>query len=203
MNIYSIYKITNKINGKIYIGFSKNPRRRWQNHLRESASGSNFHLHNALRKYNKNNFKLEVIYQGKEENYILNIMEPYFIEEYNTFLGEGYNMTPGGEKPPDPTGKPRSFKTRKKISVTRIKKGIKPTHNCIEASIRSNIGRPAWFGDLFPKEIHKKSWKTRKLFNKYIKEKKFKELWNLNLTKIQRKNLSIRFRKIGINYSKF
>lgn len=54
-----IYKITNKINGKIYIGQSINIERRWKEHIFDNRKNSLIHL--AIIKYGKENFSFEVI----------------------------------------------------------------------------------------------------------------------------------------------
>lgn len=95
-----IYKITNLINGKLYIGQTKNIKNRWHEHCLESASNrKNQILYNAMRKYGINNFKIEII-EGPVKDY--NEREKYWISYYNTYLDrtKGYNMTPGGEDPP-------------------------------------------------------------------------------------------------------
>lgn len=101
MTIYSIYKITNLINNKIYIGFSKNPAYRYKTHLKNMKNKNgkcyNYILYCAFRKYSPENFLLEIIYQSKDKEHTLKIMEPYFIKEYNSFGKNGYNMTSGGE----------------------------------------------------------------------------------------------------------
>jgi group I intron endonuclease len=58
-----IYKITNKVNGKFYIGSSKNIKERWKQHRSDLKSGShsNPHLQNSYNKYGKKNFKFEII----------------------------------------------------------------------------------------------------------------------------------------------
>lgn len=98
MHIYSIYKATNTINGKIYIGFTKNGLRRARSHI-YSRKTNNF-FHNAIRKYGPENFSWEIIYQSKDLNHTLNTMESYFICEYNSFIdfknSNGYNLTIGG-----------------------------------------------------------------------------------------------------------
>lgn len=88
-----IYKITNKINGKIYIGQSKNPKQRFNQHIKEKRNSS---IHNAIKKYGKNNFIFEII-EGPIENY--NEREIYWIKYYNSYK-LGYNNTLGGDEPP-------------------------------------------------------------------------------------------------------
>jgi len=105
MNIYSIYKATNKITGKIYIGFDSNWPKRKKRHLSDSfnntSRGYNDVFHKAIRKYGKDSFEWEIIYQSLDGEYCKNIMEKHFISEYNSFINEknsnGYNMTLGGD----------------------------------------------------------------------------------------------------------
>jgi hypothetical protein len=96
MNIYSIYKTTNTINGKCYIGFDSNWPNRKLNHKSKANIGNNRHFHNAIRNYGWDNFKWEVICQSLDGKYLLKIMEPHFIQYYDTF-NNGYNYTLGGE----------------------------------------------------------------------------------------------------------
>ena len=94
MNIYSIYKATNKHNGKIYIGMDSNwPKRYIEHHNEIKRSKTKFH--NAIRKYGRDGFEWSLIYQSNDYEHIKN-MECFFIEEYATFKN-GYNMTLGGE----------------------------------------------------------------------------------------------------------
>ena len=111
MSIYTIYKSTNLINFKSYIGFTKNFDKRISEHLK-SANKSNLFFHNAIRKYGAENFSWEIIYQSKDYFHTKNVMETYFILEYRTFIdsGNGYNMTMGGEGLSNP-----SLQTRRKI----------------------------------------------------------------------------------------
>jgi len=97
MKIFSIYKCTNKLNGKIYIGFT-------QKHISERISGhiynalvknKNTKFYSALRKYGIDNFIFEIIYQSKDKNHCHNVMENFFINEYDS-IQNGYNQTEGG-----------------------------------------------------------------------------------------------------------
>jgi group I intron endonuclease len=57
-----IYKITNKVNGKVYIGKTKDPERRWREHKNESLKAEKkYVIYLALNKYGINNFDFEVI----------------------------------------------------------------------------------------------------------------------------------------------
>ena len=95
-----IYKFTNLVNGKIYIGQSINIEERRKSHIRASNSkkcnGYNYYLHKAFRKYGLENFKFEVIEECNKEQ--LNEREMFWINQYKSFLFEnGYNMTTGGD----------------------------------------------------------------------------------------------------------
>ena len=88
-----IYKITNKINGKSYIGQTSKSsiEERFNEHWR-SRNSKRFALQNALIKYGKENFNLELL----EETDNPSEREKFYIEYYNTFK-DGYNETRGGE----------------------------------------------------------------------------------------------------------
>lgn len=97
-----IYKITNLVNNKIYIGQTIQPiEKRWEQHIKSSYKKNNdskkYAIHYAIQKYGKGNFSFTVIEQV--ENSLLNMREEYWIKELNTFIDNhcGYNMTYGGE----------------------------------------------------------------------------------------------------------
>jgi group I intron endonuclease len=98
---YIIYKITNLINGKIYIGVTSRPdiRSRFIEHISGSNwSGRKSILHIAISKYGKDNFNIEIIEKTDSiENMF--ILENKYIIKYDSFYlnGKGYNMTFGGE----------------------------------------------------------------------------------------------------------
>lgn len=89
-----IYKITNRLNGKIYIGQTTNPTRRFQEH-RACGYGQETEkiLYKAFSKYGIGNFSFEVI----EETEDYNEREKYWIKYYNCLVPNGYNMNEGGK----------------------------------------------------------------------------------------------------------
>lgn len=107
MTIYSIYKITNIINNKIYIGYSSNVEQRFITHKERylSPDAKRKRLYCSMLHHGIQNFLFEILYQSKDKLHTKNIMEPYFILEYNTnyIHGHGYNMTKGGDCGPGVT----------------------------------------------------------------------------------------------------
>lgn len=89
--ICGIYKITNNINGKMYIGQSVDIYDRW---IKEKApSASKYALQKAFDKYGRENFTFEIIERLKLEE--LDEREIYWIAYYDTY-NNGYNETLGG-----------------------------------------------------------------------------------------------------------
>jgi len=97
-NIYSIYKISNSINKKVYIGFTSNTvNSRWSMHKYQARSGkSKTKLHEEMRTLGCDKFFIEPIYQSYDREWTLKI-EDSFIVEYNS-IANGYNKRPGGQK---------------------------------------------------------------------------------------------------------
>lgn len=144
--IYSIYKATNLFNGKIYIGFTCNFYKRKYEHLRSSDKGDyNTPFHNALRKYGKENFRWEVICQSKDGKYLLDVMEPFFIKENQSFGESGYNLTNGGEGfvgyKSARKGKPLSKSHKLSISLGKKGKSFSSKHkeNLSKGQIKRNL----------------------------------------------------------------
>lgn len=87
-----IYKISNTINNKIYIGMTRyNIEHRWKEH-KAAYQNKNTHLYSAMCKYGIENFKIEVIEECPIEDLILR--EAYWISYYDSYHN-GYNMTEG------------------------------------------------------------------------------------------------------------
>lgn len=101
-----IYKVTNKVNGKIYIGKSVDIKRRWKDHIYESNvseekwqnndRGVRTYFHSAIRKHGENNFIWEILEECDEDQ--LNKKEKYWIKKFGSNDPNiGYNMTIGGD----------------------------------------------------------------------------------------------------------
>ena len=93
-----IYKATNNITDKIYIGQSNNFAKRIKSHVNASfndnSNSFSTPFHKAIREYGYENFNWEVEYTTHRNE--LNLLEAYFIKHYNSFEN-GYNSTPGGD----------------------------------------------------------------------------------------------------------
>lgn len=89
-----IYKFTNLINNKSYIGQSINVERRYKNHIYRMNGQENSIFHKALKKYGVNNFAFEIIEECSCEE--LNEKECFYIKKYNTLIPNGYNVDIGG-----------------------------------------------------------------------------------------------------------
>lgn len=96
----AIYKITNNINNKAYIGQSINPEKRWEDHIKGHSNSGVSLIHRAIIKYGIKNFNFEII--GWFEDY--NEKEKYYIQYYRTLEPYGYNLMAGGEEPPHGIG---------------------------------------------------------------------------------------------------
>lgn len=101
-NMTGIYKITNKINGKIYVGQSHDIFLRWQQHRRTFEShSSNYALYKAFEKYGFENFEFSVLEELPNDIHLLNEREKYWIKHLHTYTKDpecnGYNMTLGGD----------------------------------------------------------------------------------------------------------
>ena len=98
-----IYKITNLINGKCYVGQSDNIKRRWKDHkvaaFYEKGSGYDAPLYRAIRKYGLRNFKFEVVEECLKEE--LNAREMFYISHFDSYEN-GYNQNAGGNTSPHP-----------------------------------------------------------------------------------------------------
>lgn len=140
--------ITNKINNKKYVGFTKHkPEGRWKGHCGERSKQL---IAKKIRQYGKENFIFEVICQSLDGNYCLGVLEPYFIEKYDTLVenGNGYNVAKGGTAPwnLDKKGEyslgPCSEETKIKIRHSNL--GLKRSEETKRKLSESHLGQIPW-----------------------------------------------------------
>lgn len=127
-----IYKITNTINGKSYIGLTTQGLsvRKSEHKYRMLRKKRDHKLYAAFRKYGFDNFRFEAICTALDEKYLPEL-ESMFISKFNSFTN-GYNMNAGGGMV--------SKETRRKLS--RIFTGRKITwYDKILASRNLNVNR--------------------------------------------------------------
>lgn len=94
-----IYKITNKVNGKIYVGQTvKTLEERFKKHCWGTTERDKYHLNMAIKKaiikYGKENFTIELIEEVETDK--LDEREVYWISFYDSY-NKGYNCTLGGQ----------------------------------------------------------------------------------------------------------
>jgi group I intron endonuclease len=122
-DLYWIYCIENKLNGKKYIGKAHLPRRRWASHISVSKKESKYqkYIHRAIAKYGINNFWFRCIDFELSEDKSLS-QESYWINFFDTTnSAKGYNLTSGGE---GKSGYKHTEETKKMLSeLAKNKKG--------------------------------------------------------------------------------
>lgn len=181
-----IYKATNKINGKVYIGqTTRNIDVRKMDHIYSANSNNGYYFHNAIVKYGIDNFNWDII---DECNNIdeLNLLEEQYIVQYDSMNEKnGYNLTSGGknftmsdvirQKLKDCSkhlsGKDNPFYGKKHTDKSKQKQRL----------IKLGKNNPR-YGVIVANETKQKmkdAWVKRKVSSKYKESKKlFKSKWN-------------------------
>jgi hypothetical protein len=142
MHHYLIYKITNTIDGKIYIGKHKT------NNVDDDYMGSGKYLHRAIRKYGIENFMKEILFQFDNEA-DMNAKEAELVTEEFCLREDTYNIALGGKGGWDVTksktafsGKTHSIETRKKLAeASRNRVASEETREKIRFHNRTNEKR--------------------------------------------------------------
>lgn len=90
-----IYLRTNLINGKKYVGQTKDIEKRNHDWNRLNARYGGHAINNARKKYGADGFSFEILKECPNKD--MNYWEMYYIKEYNTKKPYGYNSTDGGD----------------------------------------------------------------------------------------------------------
>jgi group I intron endonuclease len=201
-----IYTITNSVNGKIYIGCTKDFEIRCYTHFNNLKNNkhSNEHLQNSFNKYGKNNFNFEILEECDE--LLLTSQENYWCNMLNTHDKKyGYNIKPTS---PDYNGK-ISNETKLKISKSNSgKKRTQETINKLKIA-KKNISNETRLKMSSSQKNKKVSDKTKKLISIASKKRKVtKESIEKMVNAIRGKKLSkehiekLRLAKLGKKWSK-
>lgn len=142
MTYYYIYKITNLLDGKVYIG------QHTTTNLDDGYFGSGKHIIRAVKKYGKENFRKEIqgFYEDKDE---LNYMERVFVDQ--TFLdrADTYNLALGG-------GNVQFSEQHKKHLSEALRKSAKRP----EVKLKKSLNRKKYFSDDKVRQFHADCFKA-------------------------------------------
>jgi len=151
--------ITNKVNGKRYIGqTSQELSRRWHAHC---SAKKYTPLVRAIKKYGKNNFEIKVLCRCNtvEE---MNHREQHYIKLFNTLSPNGYNLLPGGRN---------SLHTSEtKAKISRANKGKRKSREWVRKLTEPKIGRPL-------SEAHKRKLRIARKGKQPNLGKRFSKSW--------------------------
>lgn len=140
--MFEVYLIENDINDKVYVGVTSiGVKERWYAHRSCANQNVQYPLYQDMRNYGLDKFHIRVIASTDDEAE-RDKLEIQYIEQYNSFYPNGYNLTQGGVHTKNPiwllddelrnariqkiresnTGKPKSLEHRKHLSEARIGK---------------------------------------------------------------------------------
>ncbi len=137
-----IYKTTNLINGKIYIGKDK--------HNNPNYFGSGKYLNDSMKHYGKEYFKKEIL-EYCDDIVQMGEREKFWIVELNSLYPNGYNLTLGGEG-----GDTFSNKNEIDKNVTREKLSRSTKNRYLKMSveeIRKNLSHNGEFNPMFGRSV--------------------------------------------------
>ena len=150
-----VYKITNLVNGKVYIGQSINIKNRWKDHINalNRNDSSCTLLQRAWNKYKQVNFSFEILELCSEDK--LDDVEIKYIEFYDS-VNNGYNIELGGN-----TNKHLSAETKQKISNAKC--GMRHSEETKRKMSQSRMGENnGMYGKTHSEESKRKMSESKK-----------------------------------------
>ena len=169
--MFYIYRITNLINGKTYIGQHK------YKDLNDDYMGSGVHLKRAQKKYGIENFKKDILVFGIVKKSFIDLLEKEYIKFYRSIGKAEYNIADGGEGGSTNKGMHwnLSEKTKKKLSEAHKGKSHSEEHikKISEAHKGKKLGPISEETRKKMSESHKghKSWNKGKCLSEEQKKK--------------------------------
>lgn len=147
-----IYMIKNKVNGMVYIGQTRQGKKRWTQHRTELRNNKHYntHLQNSWNRYGEDNFEFSVVEYCELDD--LNDKERYWISRYNSMCSVyGYNNESGG-------GVDKITKNRKRIFQYN-KEGLIRTFDGLKTSRKYGFS---------PKSVEKCCRNKKRLYKGFI-----------------------------------
>lgn len=198
-----VYKITNNINGKIYIGqTTRSISERWKTHI--SKHSGCVALKNAIDKYGVENFSLEIIEKHNDLD-SLNKSEAHWIKQYNSISPNGYNLMTGGDN--------SLFSEESKVRMSKSSKGQKAWNKGLDVTdgrVNQYVRRGEdsyWYGKTGPRkgmkhteEAKLKISKARKGFKVSEKTRKRMSQSHLNSDHVKKIRKPIMCVENGVTY---
>lgn len=161
-----IYKITNRITGKIYIGktVQHDPIARWKEHkyMFRQIKGGCPALRDAVRKYGLDAFTFEILIICFDDD--CNRFEQEYIKKYDCIVPNGYNILEGGQGGAGFRGKTHSAET-----VERIQASMKKWYDDPEYIARLSQNAKNYYNSIDKKEFGKKVTESEK-YKKALEE---------------------------------
>ena len=135
-----VYKIKNKLDGKIYIGqTTKTLERRWYAHCR--AESDCRYLKAAIKTHGKDNFEIKIVAHCSSPDE-MNHRETYYIKLFKSLAPNGYNLTVGGERSEwSEVSRNKSSETHKKLATEGKNSGCFKKGQYVPSR---HVKRPGW-----------------------------------------------------------
>lgn len=174
--MYYIYKITNLVNGKTYIGQHKYKK------LNDYYMGSGILLYKAKKKYGKENFEKEILYSSIQYKETADDMEKFAIKKERALGKAEYNLADGGagisgyhfhlseetKKKMSEYWKGKQFSEETKKRISDAKKGKHHSEEARKKMSESHKGKSSWNKGKKPSE------ETRRKMSEAKKGKHYK-----------------------------
>lgn len=181
-----IYKTTNLINNKIYVGKRQISQSKF---IESNYLGSGSYIKKAINKYGKQNFIREILEVCKDKEH-LKEREKFWIKELNSRCHNGYNITEGGEDSDTLSHHPNKIEIGKKIS--KIHKNKKQSKNHIN---KKNIALKKYFKN--NPGVH--SGKNNPMYGKHHSKESIEKIINKNSGTLEKRLGSKKANKIKSN----